>query len=139
MESEGEIPWAPVGMQQPPKTKTEEERYKSPPQKGTATDMYDSSVLDLSVYNLPSSQPVVIVYIRPFKEDLGHLLKQGTNRVSHIFKGITAEDLRKKFFETMGETLNITKGLVARGYSDKEIMKIQGGNFLKLFEKVWKQ
>jgi membrane dipeptidase len=43
-----------------------------------------------------------------------------------------------KGFETMGETLNITKGLIARGYSDKEIIKIQGGNFLKLFEKVWK-
>jgi membrane dipeptidase len=42
-----------------------------------------------------------------------------------------------KGFETMAETLNVTKGLVARGYSDKEIMKVQGGNFLKLFERVW--
>jgi membrane dipeptidase len=42
-----------------------------------------------------------------------------------------------KGFETIAETLNITKGLVARGYSDQEVMKVQGGNFLKLFEKVW--
>lgn len=31
---------------------------------------------------------------------------------------------------------NITKGLVSRGYSDSEIQKIVGGNFLKLFERV---
>ena len=30
-----------------------------------------------------------------------------------------------------------TKGLVARGYSDQEIKGILGGNFLRLFKKVW--
>lgn len=33
---------------------------------------------------------------------------------------------------------NMTKGLVSRGYSDEEIEKILGGNFLRLFERVWK-
>jgi len=32
----------------------------------------------------------------------------------------------------------ITKGLVVRGYSDKDIMKVMGGNFLELFRKVFK-
>jgi membrane dipeptidase len=32
---------------------------------------------------------------------------------------------------------NLTKGLVARGYSDQEIEGILGKNFLKLFRKVW--
>ncbi len=32
---------------------------------------------------------------------------------------------------------NITKGLVARSYSDSEIKNILGGNFFKLFQKVW--
>jgi len=32
---------------------------------------------------------------------------------------------------------NFTKGLVARGYSDAEIKKILGLNFLNLFRKVW--
>jgi membrane dipeptidase len=32
---------------------------------------------------------------------------------------------------------NFTKGLVARGYSDQEIKGILGGNFLRLFKKVW--
>lgn len=36
------------------------------------------------------------------------------------------------------EWINITKGLVARGYSDQEIEKILGRNFLRVFKKVWK-
>jgi membrane dipeptidase len=44
-----------------------------------------------------------------------------------------------KGFGTIAETQNITKGLVARGYSDQEIMGVLGGNFLKLFDKVWKK
>ena len=33
---------------------------------------------------------------------------------------------------------NITKGLVARGYSDGEIVKIWGSNWLRVFERVWR-
>jgi len=32
---------------------------------------------------------------------------------------------------------NFTRGLVARGYSDEEIRGILGGNFLRLFKRVW--
>jgi len=32
---------------------------------------------------------------------------------------------------------NITKGLVARGYSDQEILKIWGENWLRVFKQVW--
>ncbi len=31
----------------------------------------------------------------------------------------------------------LTRGLVARGYTDKEIEKILGENFLRLFDAVW--
>jgi len=34
--------------------------------------------------------------------------------------------------------LNLTRGLVSRGYSDAEIKKILGGNFIRVFERVWK-
>lgn len=40
--------------------------------------------------------------------------------------------------EDMSKVINITKGLVTRGYSDQEIEKILGGNFLRVFEEVWK-
>jgi membrane dipeptidase len=34
-------------------------------------------------------------------------------------------------------TPNLTKGLVARGYSDAEVKKILGENWVRLFEKIW--
>lgn len=38
---------------------------------------------------------------------------------------------------TILEFQNYTRGLVAMGYSDQEILKILGGNFLRVFERVW--
>ena len=35
------------------------------------------------------------------------------------------------------EFINITRGLVARGYSDEEIGNILGGNWLRVMEEVW--
>ena len=37
---------------------------------------------------------------------------------------------------TADEALNLTKALVARGYSQKDIEKIWGGNFLRVFRRV---
>lgn len=37
------------------------------------------------------------------------------------------------------ELETLTRGLVDRGYTDEEITKILGGNFLRLFEKVWQE
>jgi len=31
----------------------------------------------------------------------------------------------------------ISEGLVARGYSDAEVLKILGGNWLRYFETIW--
>jgi membrane dipeptidase len=42
-----------------------------------------------------------------------------------------------KGIETVTDFPNLTKGLVARGYSDKEIRKILGENFLRVFRKVF--
>ena len=50
--------------------------------------------------------------------------------------------VREEFYaegiSSIAKTPNITRGLVARGYSDQEIGKILGENFLRLFDKVWK-
>jgi membrane dipeptidase len=40
-------------------------------------------------------------------------------------------------FQSMAELPNLTAGLVARGYSDETILKILGGNYLRIFEQVW--
>ncbi|WP_336775738.1 dipeptidase [Paenibacillus sp. MMO-58] len=39
--------------------------------------------------------------------------------------------------EQYGLFINFTRGLVARGYSDEEVSKIIGGNWLRIFEQVW--
>jgi membrane dipeptidase len=41
-------------------------------------------------------------------------------------------------FDSLAKFPNLTRGLVARGYSDEEIRKILGGNFLRIFQEVWK-
>jgi membrane dipeptidase len=51
-------------------------------------------------------------------------------------------DVYDPFPEGLGrhsDLLNLTRGLVWRGYSDEDILKILGGNFLRVFEAVWKK
>jgi len=42
-------------------------------------------------------------------------------------------------FDKIEDTINLTKGLVAKGYSDEEIKKILGQNLLRVLRKVWKK
>lgn len=42
-----------------------------------------------------------------------------------------------KGLEKYSYFINFTRGLVARGYSDADIQKIIGGNWLRVFEQVW--
>ena len=43
-----------------------------------------------------------------------------------------------KGLEDVSKLPNLTKALVMRGYSDQEIQKILGGNFLRVIKRVWK-
>ena len=45
-------------------------------------------------------------------------------------------DLRVRGMETYQGWPNITRGLVARGYSDEDVAALLGGNFLRVFESV---
>ena len=42
-------------------------------------------------------------------------------------------------FDDASEALNVTKGLLARGYNQEEIEKIWGGNFLRVFREAESQ
>jgi membrane dipeptidase len=42
-----------------------------------------------------------------------------------------------KGMETVTRFPNIARGLVARGYSDNEINKVLGQNFLRVFKRVF--
>lgn len=56
------------------------------------------------------------------------------------------EETAERFFEvhttsgleSIGEAGNITKGLLERGYAPDDIRKILGGNWLRLYQQVWK-
>jgi membrane dipeptidase len=41
-------------------------------------------------------------------------------------------------FDSISDIIKITEGLIKHGYSDEEVKKILGENWLRLFKKVWK-
>ena len=53
--------------------------------------------------------------------------------------GYTQEQRLSWYMNEENRWFDITRGLVYRGYSDQEIEKILGLNFLKLFERVWQK
>jgi membrane dipeptidase len=57
-------------------------------------------------------------------------LKSGRERLAFY-------EVQAPWFSSMTQMPMVTKGLVAKGYSDEEIVKILGGNFLRVFGKVW--
>ena len=70
--------------------------------------------------------------------------RNSVTRAAHIWKHPDRIDV--DYFTPMDKSWgygwlehmpNLTMGLVARGYSDQEIRGILGGNFLRLFKKVW--
>ncbi|MEA4849613.1 MAG: dipeptidase [Clostridiaceae bacterium] len=40
-------------------------------------------------------------------------------------------------YDEVHDIINVTRGLVARGYSDEDIKKVLGGNFMRVARKVW--
>jgi len=43
-----------------------------------------------------------------------------------------------KGFSENKEYINITRGLISRGYSDEDVKKVLGENWLRVFDQVWK-
>jgi len=43
-----------------------------------------------------------------------------------------------KELDSHTKLINITIGLLKRGYSEESIIKVLGGNFLRVFQTVWK-
>jgi membrane dipeptidase len=63
-----------------------------------------------------------------------------TGNANHVglgsdFDGVPAT---VKGLEDVSKVPNLTRTLMSRGYSDQDITKILGGNFLRVIEKVWK-
>ena len=87
-----------------PETRTQPILQKTLPLEKTASDIEDSSILDLSVEGLGStSQPIVAVYIHSISEDIGDLLRRGKKGLSYIFRGLEVVDLKEEFLNTLKE------------------------------------
>lgn len=41
-------------------------------------------------------------------------------------------------YKSIAELPSVTRALAERGFSDEDILKILGGNFLRVFEQVWR-
>ncbi|MCD6262890.1 dipeptidase [Candidatus Bathyarchaeota archaeon] len=63
-----------------------------------------------------------------------------TGSVDHVGLGSDFDGVPRvaEGLEDVSKLPNLTKSLVARGYSDQEIEKILGGNFLRVIKTVWK-
>lgn len=72
----------------------------------------------------------ILPTLKIFKEKVAHTMgfKKGDGPSTEVIKGL----------ETYGCFINITRGLISRGYSEEGIKKIIGGNWLRVFKKVWK-
>jgi membrane dipeptidase len=55
-----------------------------------------------------------------------------------FFGGYGLEEKHAKGFSQWSEWPNLTRQLMERGYSEKDTQKVLGGNFLRVFEKVWR-
>jgi membrane dipeptidase len=75
--------------------------------------------------------------------DLGPLdTEEWWNKFRYNFPELGTYDLKTRDFEGLNSVSylpDVTEGLVKRGYLIEDIEKIIGGNFLRLFRKVWKK
>ena len=63
------------------------------------------------------------------------------NRATKLFyphKVASFEERYVEGFSGISDAIKITEELVTRGYSDDDIKKIWGGNWLRLLKDVWK-
>jgi microsomal dipeptidase-like Zn-dependent dipeptidase len=56
----------------------------------------------------------------------------------HVTPDIRSHKRALNGFSDYPEIVNVANALLARGYTDKQVHGILGGNFLRLFEAVWR-
>lgn len=64
--------------------------------------------------------------------------KQAQKMFPEIYLDYQMSEIPLKGLEDISKVSGITQGLAKRGYSEQDIKKILGGNFLRVFKQVWK-
>ena len=54
-----------------------------------------------------------------------------------IYLDYTFQDTPIRGLLGVRDSVNVTRGLVGRGYGDEDIQKVLGLNFLRVFEAAW--
>jgi membrane dipeptidase len=73
----------------------------------------------------------------PFATTEDH--EMARKRFPEIIGTYTLQTRNVEGLEVVSNFIDITRGLVGRGYADQEIEKILGGNFLRVFRRVWRK
>ena len=103
--------------------KDQEARAKELHEKIITWDMLtESTVLDQNWTNMSSPGGMT-----------GGSLTIGAGGIRHFEIGGSPDKLR---FEDHSKFINLTRGLVGRGYSDEDIAKLMGGNWLRLMSET---
>jgi microsomal dipeptidase-like Zn-dependent dipeptidase len=74
-------------------------------------------------------------------KDLGDAIDYAVRKIGIDHVGISSdfnEGGGVKGFENVGEIRNVTAELISRGYSEADIAKLWGGNFLRVWDQVEK-
>jgi membrane dipeptidase len=58
--------------------------------------------------------------------------------VPDFYEDCGPEEKHVEGFHLWSEWINVTRGLLERGYSEEDTQKVLGGNFLRVFQQVWK-
>lgn len=107
------------------------EFVKAPPEKRRHFSREYAAEVKKLKKNLPAVNAATVV------DHIAHVIKV-TGNADHVglgsdFDGISDTPVQ---LEHAGKLIHITEELVRRGYEDKDIKKILGGNFLRVFRKV---
>jgi membrane dipeptidase len=63
--------------------------------------------------------------------------KEAQAMYPEIYLDYAKDEIPLQGFEDISKVIKITRGLHTRGYSEEDINKMLGGNFLRLFKEVW--
>lgn len=113
----------------------------------------DRNLTDKQIKYLAKNGGVLGITFCPFflKENSQATLDDVLNHIDYVidlvginhvgigsdYDGLPQGVIPAKKLEQSSKFTNLTKGLISRGYSDDQILKIVGGNFLRVFEQVW--
>ncbi len=64
--------------------------------------------------------------------------REAQEKYPEIYLDYPMREIPLRGLEDVGKVIDVTRGLLARGFSEADVKKILGGNFLRVFERTWR-